>query len=539
MQTSPDTVFLISLLKKLKHLSLILPCIILVVFILFREKPGNLSAGKSSQNKNLLRYDVSAPFTSLNPQTVEYSGSTNIFPFLYSYLAVPNEKGELEPDLAFKWTYDSESFTWTIHLRKNARFHNKQIVTSNDVKYSLEVMISNVRPSLSSLINRIFLLTDTAICVSLKKNDPEFLYKIWDFEIFPKPGDNKIDNYNHPIGSGPFKFKYRKGKKEVILEANKDYYNGRPFLDEIVFFFQPDKEKAWSRLLSGKTDVAQEMSPKNYEMIRQYESRFYFDHYTLPFYTILLYNTFDPLFSDPRVRLALSYAIDLEYIVKDILRDYGRVSTGPMGVNSPWHNPEVKPMPYNPQKGLKLLKEAGWSFDKEGRYLVKQGKLFEFTILIFKESQVEKKVARYIQLCLNDLGIKIHLQTLPYEELVDRYFRNDAFQAVLTEFRGAYRNPEFLKKLWSPDLSKRSAAGCFDHPEVTRLINKALEEKDPLKQREFFFKIDALITSFQPGAFLFHKTAIDVMSKRFKIPFPFSLTHEGLYRLRYASLNRN
>lgn len=539
MQTSPDTVFLISLLKKLKRLSSILPCIPLIFFIFFCEKPGNISARKSSQNENLLRYDVSAPFTSLNPPEVAASGSNHIFPFLYSYLFVPNEKGELEPDLALKWTYDSESFTWAIHLRKDARFHNKQIVTSKDVKYSLEVMISNVRPSLFSLVDKISLLTDTAICVSLKKNDPEFLYKIWDLEIVPKPGENKIDYYDHPVGSGPFKFKYRKGEKEVVLEANKDYYNGRPFLDEIVFYFQPDKEKSWTRLLSGKTDVAQEISPKNYEMIRQYENRFYFDHYTLPYYTILLYNTFDPLFSDSRVRLALSYAIDREYIIKNILRDYGKVATGPIGADSPYHNPEVKPVPYNPQKGLKLLKEAEWSYDREGRYLIKQGKLFEFTILVFKESQIEKNVARYIQLCLNDLGIKVRLQTLPFEELVRRYLGNNEFQAVLTEFKGAYQNPEFLKQIWSPGLSKRSDAGCFDHSEVTALINKALDEKDPLKQREIFFKIDALITSLQPGAFLFHKTAIDVMSKRFKIPFSFSLTYEWLCRLRYASLNQN
>ncbi|RLB83130.1 MAG: hypothetical protein DRH17_03495 [Deltaproteobacteria bacterium] len=520
----------------LRYLSSILVFIFFTGFILSCEQPGTPPAREKNKNENVLRYDVSAPFTSLNPTYVYASGSNHIFPLLYSYLFVPNANGELEPDLALKWTYDSESFTWTIHLRKDALFHNKHPVTSRDVQYALEGVLKNNRPALFSLIDRIFPLSDTVICIGLKRNDPEFLQKIWDMEILPQPHEDKIDYYNHPIGSGPFRFKYRKGEKEVCLEANKDYFHGRPSIDRVVFYFQPDKEKSWTRVLSGETDIAQEISPKNYEMMKQYGKRYYFDLYPLRWYTILLYNTTDPLFSDPRVRLAFSYAIDRAYIVKKILRGFGRIAVGPMGVDSPYHNPEVQPIPYNPKKGLALLKQAGWSYDHEGRYLEKGGKGFEFTILVFKESQIEKKVAQYLQICLNDLGIKVRLQSVPFEELKRRYYRNNQFQAVLTELRGVYRDPEFLKQSWSFDRPKRSEAGSFEDPEVTRLICQALDEKDPFKQKALFYKIDARIQALQPGTFLFHKTAIDVMSKRFKLPFPFSLTHEGIYRLRYASL---
>ena len=523
----------------LRYLSSFLTFTFLISFILSCEKPGTPSVGQKPQNENVLRYDVSAPFTSLNPTDVYASGSTIVFPLLYSYLFVPNGNGRLEPDLASKWTYDPKDFTWTIYLRKDALFHNRQPVTSKDVKYSLEEVCKNIRPSLFSLIDQIFLLSDSVTSISLKKNDPAFLQKNWDMEIVPQPDKGKIDSYNHPIGSGPFRFKYRKGDKEVCLEANEDYYYGRPSLDRIVFYFQPDKEKQWTRILSGETDIAQEISPKNYEMMAQYEKRYYFDLYPMNWYTILLYNTTDFLFSDPKVRLALSYAIDREYIVNKILRGFGVIAVGPMGVDSPYHNPHVKPMPYDPQKGLELLKEAGWSYDNEGRYLSKEGKSFEFIILVYEESQIEKKVVRYIRLCLNDLGIKVRLQSLPFTELKRRYVRSNEFQAVLAEISGVYRDPEFMESVWSPHLSKRSEAGSFEYPEVTLLIRQALNEKDPLKQKELFYEIDALITSLQPGTFLFHKTAIDVMSKRFKLAFPFSLTQEGVYRLRYASLATN
>ena len=148
-------------------------------------------------------------------------------------------------------------------------------------------------------------------------------------------------------------------------------------------------------------------------------------------------------------------------------------------------------------------------------------------------------MARYIQLCLNDIGIRVRLQLIAFDDLKQRYFRNSKFQAALTELNGAYRNPEFIKALWSPTSHGKSVAGCFENRDVTRLINMGLETKNPQMRKEIFYKIDALITSLQPGTFLFQKVAIDAMSRRFQLPYSFSLTHEGIYRLRFAALKHN
>jgi len=526
-------------LKKHNRLISYLFVIFLIHIAFSCGKPDDTPGRKNPSNENVLRYDVNAPFTSLNPATIEASGSNNIFPLLYSYLFVPNSSGKLRPDVATKWSFDSQKLQWIIYLRKDAVFHNNRPVTSKDVKYSYEKILKNIHSHLYSVIDRISLLSDTALCIHLKKDDPLILQKIWAFEIFPHPNGEEIDYYHHPIGSGPFKFKHRENNKMVILEANDDFYNGRPVVDKIVFNYQADREKAWIRLLSGETDIAQEISPKNYKMLKHYQDRFYFDEYTLGYYTILLYNTYDPLFSDPKVRWALSLAIDREYIVENILNGFGKVANGPMGVDSPFHNPKVKPVSFEPQKAISLLKEAGWSYDKKGRYLYKKGRPFEFNILVFKESQIEKKVARYIQLCLNEIGIQVRLRAFPFEELKRRYLRNTEFQAVLTELNGAYRNPEFIINLWSSDTNRKANAGCFEHAEVNHLIKNIFDQKEPEKRKKIFYEIDSLIKSLQPGTFLFQKTAIDVMSKRFQIPLPFSLTYEGIYRLKYASLNQD
>lgn len=527
------------ILRMPKYMRLSVACVLLTASILSCAESETSSAKESTYNENILRYDVNAPLTSLDTTKVQTSGSILVLPLLYSRLFLLNPDGELEPDLATKWTYDVESHTWSIHLRKDVLFHNTQPVTARDVKYSLEAKLKNICPSILSLIDSISTPSDAELSIHLKKDYPEFPRKLQDTAIVPHRNGDKTDYYNHPIGSGPFKFAYRKGENEVGLVANKDYYDGRPSLDGVVFSYQPDKEKTWTRLLSGRTDIAQEISPVNFGIMKQYQQRYYFDCYAMPYYAILLYNTTTPPFSDPNVRRALSYAIDKHYIVKNILKGLGVVAVGPMGVDSPFHNQHIMPIPYDPKKALTLLKKAGWSYDDVGRYLSKEEKRFEFTILLFEEYQVEKRVAQHIRLCLNDLGIRADLHSFPHSELIAKYRRNNEFQAVLTEFTCAYRDPEWIRELWAPHLSQKSRAGCFQHPEVSRLIHNAIEEIDPSKQKELFFQVDALITSLQPGTFLFHKIAIDAMSRRFSLPLPFALDQPGIHRLKYASLRSN
>lgn len=494
------------------------------------------STGSRPKIDNVLRYDVNAPFTSLYPAGVKFSGSTNIFPLLYSYLFVPDVKGELIPDLATQWTFNADKQKWTIYLRNNAMFHNNRSVTAHDVKFSLERYIARKEPDLKSVINRIIATSEKILTLYLKQNDSLILYKLWDIEIVPYTENENSEYEDRPVGSGPFKFAHRQGNQIVTLEANAHYYAGPPALNQIVFYYQPDREKAWTRLLTGKTDIAQEISPQNYRITRQYQDWFYFDTYAMPYYTILLYNTYDPLFLNLNVRKALTLAIDRDYIVNHILNGFGRIAAGPMGMDSPFHNPDIKPMPFDPIRALKLMHQAGWRPDEAG-YLHKDGKPFEFTIFVFKESQVEKKVARFIQLCLNSLGIKTHLRALAYEDIKASYFQNTRFQAVLTELNGAYRRPEFIKTLWSYNEHHKSIAGCFRHPEVNRLIEKSFATTDPIEQKALLRELDLLIESLQPGSFLFQKTAIDAMSRRFNLPHPFTLTHEGIFRLKYASIN--
>jgi peptide/nickel transport system substrate-binding protein len=511
-------------------------CLVLSLnFIACGKKEPEKSPG-FSYKENILRIDIQMPLGRLHPFGDRTGGYSPILPFLYSYLFVPDASGALGPDIATTWSYDRPNKTWTIQLRQDARFHDQAPVTAADVKHTLEVGLPMVRPFFMETIREIAAPDPFVLKIRLNEDDPTFLSKIWDVEVVshkhPNPGRDQA-----PVGSGPFKIIARFGQQKIVLEANPDYHGGQPKIDRIEVYYQPDKEKSWARLLAGDTDIAQELTPKNYEMIRNQAGRFYFDRYTLHFYTILLYNTTHPLFDDSRVRRALAYAIDRQYIVDHILNGYGKVAVGPLGVDNADHDPQLKPLAYDPQKALRLLGEAGWVHAAESGLLQKDGRKFEFSIFVLAESQIEKEVARYIQLSFNEIGIRVHTKALPTQQYVSRFVQKTNYEAVLTEASWSARLPQILRYVWSSRSSQPAAAGGVDFPQVSRIIEKALNVQNASRQKMYLRRFEALLTDLQPGTFLFHKTALNVMSKRFQLSGPFQLTYEGFYRLKDARLS--
>ncbi|MFH1148315.1 MAG: ABC transporter substrate-binding protein [Pseudomonadota bacterium] len=470
------------------------------------------------RSENVLRYDVNAPLASLNPADA-CCGSDHLFPFLYSYLCIPNPEGELEPDLAEKWTYDSKTFTWTISIRKDARFHDGRVVRADDVVYSIDTVLRNYDPILFASIREVLPVSDNRIVIVLKKEQPDFLTRIWPVEIIPQPGKNGADHCS-PIGSGPFRFESKKGNTEVRLVANEKYYGGRPELDRIVFYCQRHGEKTWARLLSGETDVASEIAPGDYDIMKDKKAEYYFNVNCLNYCTVLLFNVCDPLFSDLKTRQALACAVDRKRIVEEALSGFGKIPTD--------LSPEERP---DPAKSLALLKEAGWNLSEDGR-LRRDGRPFDFTIYVFDEYQVEKKVAACLQLCFSDLGIRTQIKALPFESLAARYRNSRDFQAVITEYR-------LGPSLFCPASNVGKRTGSVDPDTLRRLACQSGLTKN-LKGKGISINPSYdLVISNHPALFLFRKTVVDVMSKRFRLRYPFSLTLEGRSRLKHASLDRS
>ena len=486
---------------------------------------------------NVLRIDVDCDFGPVCPHVMDCSGSTYIFPFIYSFLCVPNPEGELEPDLAVAWDYDPKTYTWRIRLREDAYFHNGDPVTAADTEYSILIWAENLGEGLGRKIRSIKMVDEYELAIQLKQDDPYFLESIWNLDIIPDANRHaNIDLNDSPVGSGPFQFAGRGDDGSIILTANENYYRGRPAIDKVIFYYIPDREKSWVRLTKGETDIVGNLAVEDYKIINQYAGRFYFAKYQYNYYSILLYNTHHPLFGDPMVRRALTHAIDRNYIVNNILKGFAEVVAGPMGNHSVWHDPDLKPLLYDPVLALDMLEKAGWSTDPQMKSLAKNGEPFAFELLLPSGSETDLRIARFIKLQLNEVGIRVHLKALPLDKLLNRYYQNREFDAVLTSLTANVHRPEKIIEIWNGSDNKRSIAGDFNSREAADLGLMALTANDPEMRKALFQRFDRLIADLQPGSFLFQKTYIDAMSKRFILNYPFTWDYPGQYRLQYARL---
>lgn len=498
------------------------------------EGPDAAANGKHAEK--VLHIDIHAPFGSLNPLDDLISGSGIVYRFLYAHLFVLTSDGRLEPDLALDWAYAPHSKTWTVTIRKDVFFHSGQPVTVDDVDYSLTELTKRAYPHIfASKLVSISISTEDRLDIVLKEDDEEFLKRIWQIPIIPKPRQGDPAGFGRPDGSGPFKYDYRVGDREVGLTANEHDRRGRPSIDRIVFHYTRNSETSWARLLKGETDIAIELTPKDRAMMERYQDRFTFKSRALPYYLILLYNNSDPLFQSPTVRWAMTHAINREYLVKEIVRGFAEPAAGPIFPHSPFKNTAVSAIPYDPERARELLKEDGWILQSDG-YLAKDGKYFEFTLLLFEGYQQHLKVGEYLQLCLNDLGIKVRLQTIPYSQLMERYRRNNRFQAVLTEFKGIDKDFQIAQKQWSWSSETPAFAGGFADAEVNRLLDEAAKEQDYVGQRALLQKVEARLIALQPGTFLYYVIATDVMAKRVRVAPHVTLDEANLLAIAFADL---
>ena len=367
-------------------------------------------------------------------------------------------------------------------MRKDARFHNGDPVTAGDAVYSLLLWSKNKK--LDFNIRGIRATGRYQLEIQLKKDFPFFLHDIWDLEIIPDLNRHAdLDLNDFPIGSGPFKFHGRTDDGRIMLTANEDYYSGRPAIDKVVFFYIPSQEDSWVRLLNGKTDMVGNLTLQDYEMIKRYADQFYFSKYYYTYYSILLYNTHHPLFENPMVRRAFTHAINRDYIVKNILNGYAEVIAGPMDARSDWHDPTLKPLSYDPYLALDYIKKAGWTLDPDTQCLVKEGQMFEFDLLLPAGSETDLRIARYIMLNLNEVGIRAHLKALPPDVFHKRYFHNMAFDAAMVELTSNPLRVEDILGLWVTPGNEISAAGGFASPETDHLANLILSTKSPDKKK--------------------------------------------------------
>ncbi len=325
-----------------------------------------------------------------------------------------------EPWLARSWDLNADSSQIVFHLRDDVTWQDGQPVTAADVAFTFRKAKD---PDLPFPNRAYFDRWD-----SVKVEDPhtvrfwlrpysQFLFGWTQVPIVPEHvlGDvpdsamsSAPFNSTSPVGDGPFRFVSHAQGDRWVFEANPDFpaeLGGPPRVDRLVYRIIPDESTELTELRRGDVDLYLKLPPDQLDRVRG-DTGLTVLSYPTTAYDFVAWNTRRPLFSDARVRRALTMAMNRRQILRTVRAGLGSVATGPFG---PWHwayDSAWRPIPYDPDSARALLAAAGWK-DTDGDGVVdRNGRPFRFELLT-NPSQVRQDISVMLQSDLAKVGVDL------------------------------------------------------------------------------------------------------------------------------------
>ena len=416
------------------------------------------------------------------------------------------------------------------YLNPKARFHDGSPITREDILFSLETFQTKGTPNQKKTYGKVIsteMIGENGVKMNFVNNeDKELPLIIAGFlPIIPKKYYSNLDVtktfLDIPLGSGPYTVSSLDPGRQIKYKRVEDYWakdlpvnKGQYNFDSIVYDYYKDSSVLMEAFKVGEYDYRREHNAKRW--LSEYEFKAVDKGWVVlremkndrPVgMNALVMNSRKELFNNRRVRLALSYAYDHEWINK-VLHNSAYVRTDSYFDNSPlsssglpskeefkllnpWkdqlpnevfsktYKPPVTNGSGNPRRNLrnakKILEEEGWFI--ENNKLMKDGKEFRFEILILSPS--DEKIALAFQKNLEILGITMDVRTVDSSQYQGRLLNYDF--DMIKRYWGVSLSPGNEQQFyWGSEIGKKDGSRNYagvDSPVVDALIEKLISAK--------------------------------------------------------------
>lgn len=469
--------------------------------------------------QQVLTYRIVDDPSSLDPQRMEDSESSYIIRDLFEGLLTNDARGSLIPGVARRYETSEDMKIWTFHLREDARWSDGSKVTAADFAYAWQRAVDPevASPfawylSLMGVVNSQAIIdgdaapsklgveakNDYTFRVRLNRPSGHFAHMVTHPVTFPVPqgaitehGDNWILP-EHQIGNGAFVVSEH-AIQERLVRVRNEYYHGNKstILDKVVALVIEDEARALERYETGELDKTHTPEGDYLRLKKEHPKETHaFPQLCNYYYT---FNTEVEPFDDKRVRKALTYAINREALIRDILQGgqfpaYTFTPEATDGFIPPDTNFQQMTQAERDQLARELLAEAGYTPDNPLR-----------ARLLYNTSEPHEEIALAITNMWNE------------KLAVDTTLENQDWSAFLAKRRQG--DFEIARGGWCKDYNEASTFlnlmhsesdyndGNYESEEYDRKLEQARIQANP---GYLYTELEKLIVEDMPNAPIYH-----------------------------------
>lgn len=450
-----------------------------------------------------LTFATGAPPTTLDPHFHTLTPNANVGTHIFDALVGRDAQARLRPGLAESWKL-LDGNTWEFKLRQGVTFHNGQPFTADDVVFTLE-RVPNVPNSPASYavytrsISKVEVVDPHTIRLSTAAVHPLLPTDMTQIQILTRSiADHAttadFNNGRAAIGTGPFRLSsYRHGDR-IDLARNDTYWGGKAAWERVDYRLIGNDAARVAALRSGDVQLIDGVPTGDIERLRATPDIALSETTSLR----MVYLRVDMLrddspyvsgpngekldrnpFKDPRVRQALSIAINRDAIVARVMSGAALATGQPMPPGTFGHDPELRPAPYDPDRAKQLLAEAGYP---DGFRVLLVGSNDRY----INDSQIIQAVGQMWA----RIGVRTEVQAMPYATFSQRNARND-LSAALGGWSNVAGEPSagLRALLMTRDLPNgRGTANRlgYSNPELDRLTLRAMATPDDAERERLF-----------------------------------------------------
>jgi peptide/nickel transport system substrate-binding protein len=412
------------------------------------------------------------------------------------------------PGIAASW--DVDDLTFTFQIQPSVTFSDGTELTADDVKFTLEGILNPQTASTTAVkyepiagaaeymageadeVSGIEVLDPKTIRITLAVPTAPFLFDLHFLHVVPKAllegkdlSKASTDPFfqDSPVGAGPYIFESWSVGADFVATANPNFWEvGKPEIQRVIHRTIPDSAALVNALQSEDIDGSLYPAPTLAAELEENEAlTLLVPPFTQP--NGSFFNVREAPLDDARVRRALAMAVNVDEYVSSSLLGMGAAGLGPIAPGSWAHDPELAPIPYDPEGAQALLEEAG-AAGIEVNMLCNAGNVLREDWLIRCQADWE------------EIGVTANVEFIEWATLVEAVSTTREFQIIGADFAGVTAEPSELYEQFHSTSSQNHSG--FSTPELDDLLTQAKQTLDVEAAKPIYAQIQAILMEEVP-----------------------------------------